>query len=132
VRRLIRGTGLEILEMPHQREKTVCCGEGGGVRFLEPELARHWSKVRKAETKGARIVTYCAGCVAQLGPDMPTQHVLDYLFDPDRAGFGKIKPARSPWTYANRLWLKHRLRGMQKYRHTRERRLKNDPGPIPK
>jgi Fe-S oxidoreductase len=123
VRRLIRKTGPQVLDMPHERDKTVCCGEGGGVRFLQPALAQHWTAQRVRESRGARIVTYCAGCVAQLGSEISTVHILDYLFEPEAAAAGTVRPARSPWTYLNRLLLKHRLKRARTYLHTRERAL---------
>jgi Fe-S oxidoreductase len=123
VRDLVRRAGLTLFETPHQKEKTVCCGEGGAVHFVAPDLADQWATVRQREAKGTRVVTYCAGCVAQLRATMPTFHVLDCLFDLASVLAGRAKPARSPWTYLNRLWLKSRLKRMRDYRLTRERAL---------
>jgi len=52
------------------------------------------------------VVTWCAGCADHLSARMPTAHLLDILFDPERALSGRARVARSPFTYANRLLLK--------------------------
>jgi Fe-S oxidoreductase len=61
VRNLIADSGLTVEEMPHTRTMTLCCGEGGAVGFLSPELAGNWGKLRRNEVNGKRTITYCAG-----------------------------------------------------------------------
>ena len=56
------------------------------------------------------MVTYCAGCAHQLSGKAPTSHVLDLLFEPTAALTGKVRVARAPFTYWNRLLLKRSLR----------------------
>ncbi len=46
VREIIRNKGFNIVEMDHSAEKTLCCGEGGAVGAIAPELARGWTKLR--------------------------------------------------------------------------------------
>lgn len=107
VRGLVERIGLTIQEMPHNRQTTFCCGEGGAVGFLSTEMARKWSSRRKEEVQGRRMITYCAGCVNTLNPISPISHLLDLVFDPKAALAGKVKQSRSPWTYWNRIRLKH-------------------------
>ena len=71
VRDLVSAKGLTIEEMPHHGKKTLCCGEGGSVGFLAPELAKNWGNFRKKEAAGRRIITYCAGCANYLGSLTP-------------------------------------------------------------
>ena len=104
---LVKRKGLAIQEMSHNRQTTLCCGEGGAVGFLSPDLARNWSALRKEEAQGRRMITYCAGCVNHLNPISPTSHLLDLLFQPQATLAGKIKSSRSPMTYWNRIRLKH-------------------------
>lgn len=106
VRDLIERTGVTLQEMDHNRESTLCCGEGGAVGLLSPELSRDWAILRKKEARGRRMITYCSGCVNCLNPLSPTSHVLDLLFEPQATITGKIKSARSPLTYWNRIRLK--------------------------
>lgn len=110
VRSLIARTGLEVEEMPHTREKTICCGEGGSVGFFKPELAKTWSNIRKDEAAGRPMLTYCAGCANFLNTLTPTHHILDLLFDPEKTMAGKSKVSQAPFTYLNRLKLKRYFR----------------------
>lgn len=110
VRILARGAGAELSEMKHSRSTAICCGEGGAASFMAPELANGWKDIREEEAAGRRIITYCAGCSTLLGKELPTTHLLDLLFDPQRAINGKERVAKAPFTYLNRLRLKYRLK----------------------
>ncbi|WP_141721130.1 VTT domain-containing protein [Desulfoplanes formicivorans] len=109
VRQLVRKTGLEIHEMPHSGEKTICCGQGGTVYPVAPPLALNWQSRRKAEAGNRKVITYCAGCCEFLGKSMNTSHVLDLLFEPQQTMNNRVKSTVSPFTYLARLWLKSRL-----------------------
>lgn len=109
VRSLIRDHGLTIREMPHAKEKTICCGEGGSVACRETDLPAMWQTKRKQETNGLPILTYCAGCAANLGRFTPTYHLIDLLFEPKKTIDGKVRIWRAPFTYINRLRFKKTL-----------------------
>jgi Fe-S oxidoreductase len=121
VRRLVDGTGLSVEEMIHSRTRTLCCGEGGAVGFLSPELAGTWGHIRKGEVHYRRVITYCAGCCDNLGRITPASHVLDLLFEPEAVLKGKTKASKSPITYYNRLRLKRFLKKNSAGVVTRER-----------
>jgi len=121
VRELALKQGLTIEEMPHCKETTFCCGEGGAVNCVSPGFARGWGNQRKKEVNNKRMVTYCAGCTHFLDPISPTTHILDLLFEPETALDGKAKVAKSPITYVNRLILKYRLKRSVNALVTRER-----------
>jgi uncharacterized membrane protein YdjX (TVP38/TMEM64 family)/Fe-S oxidoreductase len=106
VRHLAENTGLTVEEMAHHGKDTLCCGEGGAVGFIAPELAKNWCSLRKDEAQGRRIITYCAGCSNFLGQSTPTAHILDLLFEPEATLSGTVKVSRTPVTYWNRLRLK--------------------------
>ncbi|MEW5773478.1 MAG: (Fe-S)-binding protein [Thermodesulfobacteriota bacterium] len=110
VRRLLAGSGLEVEEMRSSRGRTLCCGEGGAVGCVAPELSAAWARRRGEEAAGRRIVTYCAGCAGFLSRVAPTVHLADLLCDPDLALSGRTRVWRSPFTWLNRLRLKLRLR----------------------
>lgn len=120
-RTLITRTGLTIREMQHSGSSTICCGEGGAVACLTPELADEWGRRRQIEAGGLRIVTYCAGCTQRLSRHTPTSHVIDLLFDPDTALAGNARVSRAPFTYLNRLKLKKHLQKSMPAATTRER-----------
>jgi len=121
VRQIISRKGLVIEEMEHAAEKTLCCGEGGAVGCLSPELPERWTCLRKSEAGEKMILTYCAGCVNLLGKVSPTSHILDLIFDPGKTLSGKVKVSKAPFTYLNRLRLKKRLRKSVPAKISRER-----------
>jgi Fe-S oxidoreductase len=110
VRNLVSQIGFVLEEMPHSGSKTLCCGEGGSMKHLSPDLSSQWVAARGAETGGSLVVTYCAGCSNQLGKSMSTIHILDLIFDPKSASSGKAKISKAPITYWNRMWLKRRFK----------------------
>ena len=106
VRELITKMGYVIEEMPHTGSRTLCCGEGGAVGALAPDLAGNWGRLRQKETAGRKVVTYCAGCANMLGKLVPTVHVLDILREGGADAAGKVRITRPPFTYWKRLKLK--------------------------
>ena len=55
----------ELVEAPRSRERSFCCGAGGGLAFLGEETGERVSKVRAAElvATGARwLGTACPFC----------------------------------------------------------------------
>ncbi|MDT8419807.1 MAG: VTT domain-containing protein [Desulfuromonadales bacterium] len=121
VRSLAEKKGLSVIETRHSRETTLCCGEGGAVGCLSPELAQGWTKKRAGEADGSRTVTYCTGCAHFLGAHGPTNHILDLVFAPEDAMADKAKVSRAPFTYLNRLKVKKELRSSVAAVVTRER-----------
>jgi uncharacterized membrane protein YdjX (TVP38/TMEM64 family)/Fe-S oxidoreductase len=121
VRRLLKRQGLTVEEMEHTGKKTLCCGQGGAVNLLAPDLAAVWGLLRKKEARGRRIVTYCAGCAHALGSHSATSHIADLIFEPEKALAGKLKATQGPFTYLNRLFLKRAFSRMGQFTVTRER-----------
>ena len=128
VRTLLNRQGLRVEEMPHSGRITICCGQGGAVNLLNPQLAASWGELRKREASGRRIITYCAGCVQALGGHTPTNHLVDILFAPNQALAGKKKGAGAPFTYLNRLRLKRAFKRKEGYVVTRERTFVPEQG----
>ncbi|MFH7319384.1 VTT domain-containing protein [Desulfurivibrio sp. D14AmB] len=109
-RTLIAGQNLAIKEMRSAGARTLCCGEGGAVGFIDPELAAAWGTQRREQANGLPVVTYCAGCAGFLGrAGLQTIHLADLLAEPAQALVGKAVVATPPRTYLNRLLLKYRL-----------------------
>jgi hypothetical protein len=50
-----------------------------------------------------------------------TTHLLDLLFDPAAAMAGRVKAAKAPFTYLNRLLLKWKFKRKMKYGFSRVR-----------
>jgi uncharacterized membrane protein YdjX (TVP38/TMEM64 family)/Fe-S oxidoreductase len=121
VRHLVRSQGLTIAEMPHHRERTLCCGEGGSVGCISPDIAKAWGARRKGEANSRRMITYCARCANLLSRATPTSHVLDLLFEPKATLAGKATVSRAPIAYINRLKLKNQFKKRIHAPITRER-----------
>lgn len=61
--------GLELVEMERARERSWCCGAGGGVRSGNPELAFNTAleRINEAEYYGAEwLITACPFCEQNL------------------------------------------------------------------
>lgn len=101
VRALAAASGLTVRPIREERQMTQCCGEGGMVGFVRPDLARAWTDKRVQSTDGAPVVTACAGCTGFLGQHMNVTHILDVLFNPEGT-----PPYRPPVTYWQRWRLK--------------------------
>ena len=110
VRYIAGRKGLEIRETAFSREKTFCCGEGGAVGCVAPELSQTWASMRINDSETGRILTYCAGCVDFLGRKSGAFHLLDLLFEPEKVANGNWRISRPPFTYLNRIKLKRRLK----------------------
>ena len=126
IRSLITKMGLTIAEMPHQGKNTFCCGEGGFVTCLSPEIAANWGDMRRAEAAGIRTITYCAGCTSHLNGRTPTSHIVDLLWEPQATMAGAARITGAPFTYLNRLKLKRRLKQTISASVTRERTFRAD------
>ena len=109
VRGLLTDWGYTVVEMTHRGKQTVCCGEGGAVGCIDPDLAGTWTDLRAREADNRLLVASCSGCVVMLNRQTPTVHLADLLSRPDAVGSGKSLAARPPFTYWHRLLLKFRL-----------------------
>lgn len=128
VRKIAENSGCSISEMKHCREKTLCCGEGGSVGFIDQELADSWKIRRLREAGKNHVITYCAGCSSTLGKMTGTSHVIDVLIDPESALSCKARVSKAPFTYINRLLVKRRLKRNDISPITRERDFNPDNG----
>ncbi len=65
-RRVLRSVpGVELVEMPRHRAFSSCCGMGGGLKTVNPEIQHKMAaaRINEAESTGARaIVTPCQTC----------------------------------------------------------------------
>jgi len=88
-RELMRRAGLEVREMAHSRELSVCCGAACGARSYNPldmgiQSLRQWGEAR--ESGAERLVAYCATCLLLLHMGriihptrMPLYHLMEVL-----------------------------------------------------
>ena len=58
--------GVTLVELPHSRENCMCCGGGGNLEMVDPDLAAKIAKVKIDEvlaTGAQAVVTSCQQCV---------------------------------------------------------------------
>ncbi|SHI54589.1 Uncharacterized membrane protein YdjX, TVP38/TMEM64 family, SNARE-associated domain [Malonomonas rubra DSM 5091] len=125
VRDLARKQGLTIEESKHHRQTTLCCGEGGAVGAMAPELAKSWTEKRASESTD-RTLTYCAACSHKLSDHRPTSHILDMVLEPAAALNDKSKVSKAPMTYWNRIKVKRQIQKQHHAAVTRERTFTAD------
>lgn len=76
-----------IVEMEHSRSKTMCCGAGGLVAYVNPSLSQSlaYSRIQEAlSTQADVLVTYCytcAGMLSGLQSFIEVKHTLDLLLE---------------------------------------------------
>jgi len=83
--------GIELIEMYRNREHSLCCGSGGGVKTAFPDFAMETGKRRIDEAKQTNadyLVTACPFCEQHLqdavdytGTDMTVKDVADLLYE---------------------------------------------------
>ena len=109
VRSMIGWAGVTIDEMKESRNNTQCCGQGGGVPYISPQIAANSTK-RRVEQLKADVVTYCASCREAFAAQKPSLHVLDLIFNSNWVE-DKTKPAnKPPGKKENKSSLKAQLR----------------------
>lgn len=104
IRRILKKSGIDIHETRRNRTKTICCGEGGAVGFINSSLSDNWRQTRSADLAATDVpaATYCAGCANFLSEEIRITHVLNLLFA-DKP----FLPAKGfPANYLSRLTLK--------------------------
>ncbi|MDR3762814.1 MAG: (Fe-S)-binding protein [Acidobacteriota bacterium] len=75
-----------LVEMEHSRQETICCGSGGIVPMVAPELCsqRAQRRIEEFERTGAEcMVTQCMSCSRRLSSQAQTgqvRHCLELLF----------------------------------------------------
>jgi fumarate reductase (CoM/CoB) subunit B len=80
-------TGCDLVEMEHHGKETICCGSGGLVSAIDPELCaeRAQRRIKEVEDVGAKTcVTYCMSCshrLAARGGPSTVRHILELIFD---------------------------------------------------
>ena len=112
VRSLVRTSGAEVVETEYSHERTRCCGFGGKVELVDPELFVEIAK-RAAGESELPMLTYCTGCRGALrGVGCNSLHLLDLLMDPDAVDRARVPDSGAVLRLANRLRAKWMLRRM--------------------
>ncbi len=82
VRSVLRSSGFTLEEFGNCGARTTCCGMGGMVAYVSPDMSDA-VRDRRLEETPSEIVTYCASCREAFAGQRPALHVLDLIFNPD-------------------------------------------------
>jgi Fe-S oxidoreductase len=112
IRTLVRTSGAEVVETDYSHERTRCCGAGGKIDNVDPELFSRIAARASGQT-GLPMVTYCIGCRSALrDAGRETIHLLDLLMTPDSVDRALDPEPGIVSRLANRLRSKWAIRRM--------------------
>jgi len=75
-------SGHPLVEMKHHGKDTICCGSGGIVSMIDPELSDERARARMAEFEASgadRCVTACMACAHRLARGSSAEQVVHCL-----------------------------------------------------
>lgn len=76
-RMLLKHIGLKVIEPVRCREKTFCCGAGGGLKQNSPALASHLAKERLSQLGAKKIIVSCPYCYLHLRENSAKKKILE-------------------------------------------------------
>jgi len=77
-RQLLASAGWTVAELPDNREQSLCCGAGGGVKSNFPDLANAIARQRLAQVENKRLCTACPLCYAHFKENANGVEVLEF------------------------------------------------------
>lgn len=77
-RRLLSAAGWEVEELPDNREQSLCCGAGGGLKANFPDLADAIACERLEMVDNGRLCTACPLCYAHFKQNADGIEVLEF------------------------------------------------------
>ena len=77
-RQLLADAGWEVTELPDNRQHSLCCGAGGGVKSNFPELSNAIARQRLAQVQNGVLCTACPLCYAQFKENSNGVEVLEF------------------------------------------------------
>jgi Fe-S oxidoreductase len=102
VRSIVRKAGHEVIEIPHSKTESHCCGMGGMAYVADAELGKLRSERTLRETS-CDIITYCATCRETLqGQGGHVVHLLDIIFNRRLKSASNITP-KTPQQFTNNM-----------------------------
>lgn len=113
IRWILRELGYQYEEMTYIRENTRCCGVGGMLASVDPELHKQYNLRRMEDSTQDHIVTYCGSCRGAMekgGKD--GVHILQLLFSPQAYMKADACERGNNYGFHNRMETKNRLIGI--------------------
>jgi Fe-S oxidoreductase len=65
-RYILQALDFEVVELKNNRENSICCGGGAGLRTNAPQVAEKVAKMLGEEIKTEKIITTCPLCYVQI------------------------------------------------------------------
>ncbi|GEM_PF-104845 len=110
VRKIVGSLGYRVKESEHSREKTSCCGAGGMISSVNPEMARKVAEEAAGKMESEHVIAYCASCrEAMAGAGKRSVHILDLVFGErwDSRSKFRTAPERRIMKWLNRWKVKN-------------------------
>lgn len=76
-RAILEALGFEIVELENNKENTVCCGAGGGLKQNLPQVSNKIAKDLLSKVKTKKLITSCALCYKQLKENSKDIEILE-------------------------------------------------------
>lgn len=77
-RRVLEKKGFKVMELQYNKEKSMCCGGGGGLRQNDRKTSDEVARNVLKQVKTKRLVTACPMCYYHLRENAGDVEVLDY------------------------------------------------------
>ncbi len=77
-RRLLAAAGWRVAELPDNREQSLCCGAGGGLKSNHPDLANAIACRRLEMVRNGRLCTACPLCFVHFKENAGDVEVLEF------------------------------------------------------
>lgn len=77
-RRLLEDAGWQVTELPDNREHSLCCGAGGGVKSNYPDLANAIARQRLEQVQNGVLCTACPLCYAHFKENAAGVEILEF------------------------------------------------------
>ncbi len=89
-RNILNKLGVDILEFPNNRDRTICCGKKDMIMTLYPEKGQKLFEIRAKQAPSKEIVTYCSSCVDTFRKNsFEAYHILELLWETKANGSWK-------------------------------------------
>jgi Fe-S oxidoreductase len=70
-RKVLERLGFKVAEFPRSREKSMCCGAGGGLRNNNPAMSKRIAKQLLFQVRTKKLITPCPMCYRQFKDNAP-------------------------------------------------------------
>lgn len=83
IRWILTELGYKYLESENSRKNAMCCGQGGMVATVNPNVSHRMAQKIVSEFNTEYVATYCAACRSSMyKAGKESYHILDLIFGP--------------------------------------------------